>query len=49
VRGRLREALTGFAIVGELRFLGLGESALLVLAALIVGGLAGVVASRSVR
>jgi cell division transport system permease protein len=49
IRGRLYETLAGFGDVGELRFLGLSESLLLVLAGLTVGALAGVVASRSVR
>jgi cell division protein FtsX len=49
VRGRLYEAVAGFADIGELRFLGWQDSLLLVLAGFAVGALAGVVAARSVR
>jgi cell division transport system permease protein len=49
VRGQLSEALEGFARVEELRFLGLQDAVLLVVAGLIVGALAGVIASRVVR
>jgi len=49
VRGRLNDALAGLGNVGELRFLGAGDSLQLILAGLIVGALAGVIASRAVR
>ena len=49
VRGRLSDIVSGFAEIGELRFLTAGESVLLVVAGLVVGGVAGVIASRSVR
>ena len=49
VRGRLDETLAGFADVGRLGFLGAGDAALLIIGGLIVGGLAGWLASRSIR
>ena len=49
MRGRLSEALAGFGNVGELRFLAADHSILLVISGLIVGAVAGLIASRVVR
>jgi cell division transport system permease protein len=49
IRSRVNVAVSGFGDVGELRFLGFGDGLLLVFAGLIVGALAGVVASRAAR
>lgn len=49
LRTELSEAIAGFANAGELRFLGPGDAILLLVAGLVVGGLAGVVASRVAR
>jgi cell division transport system permease protein len=48
-RGRLDEAAAGLGNVGSVRFLGVDDAALLVVAGLVVGALAGLVASRVVR
>ncbi len=48
-RSRLADALVAVAGPGDLRFLSPGEAALLVVAALLVGGLTGTLASRAVR
>ncbi len=49
LRTQLRATVAGFANTGELRFLGLGDAILLLIAGLVVGGLAGGVASRVAR
>jgi cell division transport system permease protein len=48
-RTQLNEAAAAWGSVGELRFLAIGEAAFLVMSGLIVGGLAGLIASRTVR
>jgi cell division transport system permease protein len=48
-RAQLNAAATAWGSVGDLRFLSLGEAALLIVSGLIVGGLAGTIASRTVR
>lgn len=48
-RGQLSAALTEWGSVGSLRFVSIGEGALLVAGGLVVGGLAGLVASRAAR
>lgn len=48
-REQLTTALAQWGSVGTLRFLALGDAALLIVGGLIVGGLAGLVASRAVR
>lgn len=49
MRGPLAAAANEWGSVGELRFLGLTECLLLVLAGVVVGGLAGMMASRAAR
>jgi cell division transport system permease protein len=49
VRGRLHEAMSGLVNAGEVRFLGLDDSLLLLVAGLLVGALAGMVTARAVR
>jgi cell division transport system permease protein len=46
---RLTEALAALIAAGELRFLGVSEAALMVLAALVLGGLTGTVVARTIR
>jgi cell division transport system permease protein len=48
-RTRIREAMAAFAGQSDFRFLEPSETALIVLAALVVGGLTGVIVSRAVR
>ena len=48
-RTQLNEVAAAWGSVGDLRFLGVGEAAFLLGSGLIVGGLAGLIASRSVR
>jgi cell division transport system permease protein len=48
-RPQLTEGLTGLATIGELRFLSAPEATLLVAAGLVMGGLAGALASRVAR
>lgn len=48
-RTQLREAVAAWGSVGELRFLSVGEAALLVMTGLVLGALAGLIASRTVR
>jgi cell division transport system permease protein len=48
-RTQLNQAVAGWGNVGELRFLSLAESALLIAIGLLVGALAGLIASRTVR
>lgn len=48
-RSRIDESMAGLAVVGQARFLGWSEGLLLVVAGLVLGGLAGLVATRSVR
>lgn len=48
-RTQLREAAAAWGSVGELRFLSVGEAALLVLIGVFLGALAGLVASRTAR
>jgi cell division transport system permease protein len=47
LRGRLYEMVAGFASIGELRFLGLTDGTLLLIAGFAVGALAGIAASRA--
>ncbi len=49
IRPRLNEAVAGLASIGEVRFLGVLDGLLLVVAGCVVGALAGVVASRVAR
>jgi len=49
VGARLSAAVEGLASIGDVRFLGLQDAAFLIAAGLVVGGLAGTVASRVVR
>ena len=49
LRARVEEAVAGFGAVGTVRFLGAGDALLLVIAGLIVGALAGLIASRAAR
>lgn len=49
LRTRVQEVAAGFASVGDVRFLAVPEALLLVAAGVVVGALAGVVASRSAR
>jgi cell division transport system permease protein len=48
-RTQLNEAAAAWGSVGDLRFLGVGEAAFLIGSGLLVGGLAGLIASRTVR
>jgi len=48
-RDQLTTAMAEWGSVGALRFLGLGEATLLVVSGLIVGGFAGLIASRAAR
>jgi cell division transport system permease protein len=48
-RSQLNDAFAAWGNIGDLRFLSVGEAALLVISGVVVGGIAGVVASRSVR
>jgi cell division transport system permease protein len=48
-RTQLNDAATAWGSVGALRFLGVGEATLLVASGLVIGGLAGLIASRTVR
>jgi cell division transport system permease protein len=48
-RTQLNEAAAAWGSVGELRFLGFTEAAFLIASGLLVGGLAGLIASRSAR
>jgi cell division transport system permease protein len=49
MRGRLNQAMSGLGNLGEVRFLGADDALLLVVVGLIIGALAGLVASRVVR
>lgn len=46
---QLNEAAAAWGSIGQLRFLSFGEATLLVMSGLILGGLAGLIASRNVR
>ena len=48
-RTQLNEAAAAWGSVGELRFLSVGEASLLIGSGLVVGGLAGLIASRTAR
>jgi cell division transport system permease protein len=48
-RGRIDESMAGLALVGQARFLGWSEGLILIAAGILLGGLAGLVATRSVR
>jgi cell division transport system permease protein len=48
-RSQLNAAAAAWGSVGELRFLGVGDASLLIASGLVVGGLAGLIASRTAR
>jgi cell division protein FtsX len=48
-RDQVTAAMAEWGSVGSLRFLGLGEAVLLIAGGLVVGGVAGLIASRAAR